>query len=65
MADSEEDYLLELRKAGICPNCGGPIPEGKLAVRGRGSFCRLECVASYYEAEFSERARRLAAAARH
>src|SRR5664280_1441845 len=62
---SESDHLAELSKAGICPNCGKPIAKGKSVVRGAGAFCSLDCVASYYQAEFSERARRLAAAARH
>lgn len=65
MANSEEDYLFELRAAKICPNCAKPIAKGKQVVHGKGTFCSLECVALYYEAEFSERARRLAAAARH
>lgn len=65
LADSEEDYLLQLKEAGICPNCGNPTMDGRRVVRGEGIFCSLDCVASYYAAEFSERARRLAAAARH
>ena len=65
MADSKDDQFEELQMLGICPNCGKPIAEGKAVVRGAGSFCSLDCVASYHQAEFSERARRLAAAARN
>jgi len=66
LAGSEEEVRLhELRQAGICPNCGESIPEGTAVTRGRGSFCSLECVALYHQAEFSERVRRLAAASRN
>ncbi len=65
MPDSEAEHLAMLSSMGICPNCGEPIPDGKRVVRGPGSFCSLDCVASYYAAEFSERARRLASAARN
>ena len=65
MADSEDDRLVELSKAGICPNCGDAIMPGKAVVRGAGSFCGLDCVASYHQAEFAERAKRLAAAAQN
>jgi hypothetical protein len=64
VSDSETDSLARLRKAGFCPNCGKSIVKGTTVVRGAGSFCTLECVASYYGAEFQERARRLALAAR-
>ena len=59
---SEADFLAELSNMGICPNCGKKIAEGKSVVRGAGTLCSLDCVASYFEAEFSERAMRLAAA---
>ena len=65
MADSKDDVLAELRMSGICPNCGKSIAESKTVARGGGSFCSLDCVASFFQAEFSERARRLAAAARN
>lgn len=65
MSASEADQLKKLSKAGICPNCGQLIAEGKSVVRGAGVFCGLDCVAAYYSAEFSERAKRLAAAGRH
>jgi hypothetical protein len=66
MAGSEEDTRLkELGQAGICPNCGRLIPGGTAVTRGFGSFCSLECVALFHHAEFSERARRLAAARRN
>jgi hypothetical protein len=61
----EDDRLNELRQAGICPNCGKPIPEGTAVVRGPGSFCTLDCVASFYQAEFNVRAKRLVAASRN
>jgi hypothetical protein len=64
MADSEEEHLLELSKVGICPNCGKLVQTGTAVVRGKGRFCSLDCVASFYNAEFAERARRLQAAAR-
>jgi hypothetical protein len=60
MDKSEEDYLLELRDLNICPFCGKIIPEGAKVVRGKGAFCSLDCVASYYEPEFTQRARHLA-----
>jgi hypothetical protein len=63
VAASEADRLRKLSKERICPNCGRLIPEGKSVVRGAGVFCGLECVADYHSAEFSERAKRLAAVA--
>jgi hypothetical protein len=57
--------LSKLSKAGICPNCGNVIAAKSAVVRGQGSFCSLDCVASYYAAEFSERLKQLAAAARN
>jgi hypothetical protein len=63
VAGSDEEVRLnEFRQAGICPNCGKPIPEGTAVARGPGAFCSLECVALFHNAEFSERAKRLAAA---
>ncbi len=62
-SSDEVSGLTELRKAGICPNCGKRIAKGTAQVRGPGAFCSLDCVASFYSAEFSERARRLASAA--
>jgi len=64
MAGLERDRLLELARQGICPNCGKTIAEGTSVVRGPGLFCSLDCVASFHHAEFNERARRLASAAR-
>jgi hypothetical protein len=60
--DSEANELRHLRGLGICPNCGKRILAGNSVVRGAGSFCSLDCVASFHEAEFTERAKRLAAA---
>lgn len=65
MSSSEADRLTELSKEGVCPNCGRSIPEGTAVARGPGSFCSLECVALFHNAEFSERARRLTAASRN
>jgi hypothetical protein len=62
MNSSEGDYLVELSKANICPNCGKAIEEGKRVIRGTGTFCSLECIADYHKAEFVERVRRLRAA---
>lgn len=64
MTDSDENLLPEVSDRRICPNCGKDIPEGTAVVHGPASFCSLNCVASYSSADFSERARRLAAAAR-
>jgi hypothetical protein len=64
MPDSEADGLENLSDARVCPNCGETIPEGTAVVRGKGSFCSLDCVASYHQAEFAERVKRLTAAAR-
>ena len=60
--ESEELARLSLLK--VCPNCGRQIPEGTAVVRSGGSFCGLDCVASYFAAEFRERARRLGIASR-
>lgn len=65
MSESEADALRRLREAGVCPNCGNEIPKGQAVVRGTGSFCGLDCIALYFQAEFSERARRLAVALRN
>jgi hypothetical protein len=62
---SELAMLRKLREAHICPNCGSKIPAGTAMVHGPGSFCSLDCVALFSEAAFSERAKRLAAAARN
>ena len=66
MAESEQDYLLELWAKNICPNCGKDIPEGKRVGSGKkadGGFCSLTCYAEYYRAEIVERAKRVAAIA--
>jgi hypothetical protein len=57
---SEEAYLLELRNSNICPFCGKIIPKGANVVRGKGVFCSLDCVAHYYELEFTQKAQHLA-----
>lgn len=62
--ESDSEELARLSKLGVCPNCAKHIPEGHSIVRGGGTFCSLDCVAAYFAAEFSERARRLARAAR-
>jgi len=63
MDKSEPESLRELKEKGICPNCGSHLQ--KRFPRGEGVFCSLECVAQYYESEFAERARKIAAAARN
>jgi len=65
MPDSEDDRLAELSSAGICPNCGSVILPGQAVIRGVGSFCSLDCVAAFYQAEFAERARRLTIASKN
>lgn len=60
--DSEE--FARLSNIRVCPNCAKQIPEGAAIVRSGGSFCSLDCVASYFAAEFRERARRLDIASR-
>ena len=55
MDGSERDALRNLRQIGVCPNCGLRIAPGTAVIREGGSFCSLDCVASYYQAEFDER----------
>ena len=62
--ERDSDELTRLSRLGICPNCAKQIPEGTAVVRGGGSFCSLDCIASYFAAEFKERARRLDIASR-
>src|SRR5271166_6445922 len=66
---SNENPLLELWDAGICPNCGNTFPEKARVGSGKkseGGFCSLSCYAEYYKAALSKRhLRRLAAAKRH
>jgi len=64
MAQSEREYLLELRRKSICPNCGKQIPPGTLVTFGAGGFCSLDCVAGYNQQELIERAKRIAELAR-
>jgi len=69
MAKSERDYLLELWDKNICPSCCNGIAEGTRVGSGRkseGGFCSLDCYATYYKAELTERAKKVAElAARH
>jgi len=60
----ESDELSRLSILKVCPNCGKQIPAGTAVVRAGGTFCGLDCVASYFAAEFKERARRLEIASR-
>jgi hypothetical protein len=62
--ESDSETLRQLSKLGVCPNCGNRIPKGTAVVRGAGSFCSLNCVASYFSKEFNERARLLERIAR-
>jgi hypothetical protein len=59
MDQSEEAYLLELWNSNICPFCGKIIPQRAKVVRGKGAFCSLDCVARYYELEFTQKTRHL------
>jgi len=62
---SDEDYLLELWAKNICPNCGKSIPPGQRVGSGqksKGGFCSLDCYASFYQYELTERARRISEA---
>ncbi len=65
MDNSEQESLRELKEKGICPNCGKLLQSQQKFPRGTGVFCSLECVAQYYEAEFSERAKKIAAAGKN
>lgn len=65
MSSSEEIYLLELWDKNICPNCGGRIPAGQRVGNGqksKGGFCSLDCYASFYQYELTERAGRISEA---
>lgn len=64
MADQDDNRPEELTDEPVCPNCLKVIEEGTAVIRGAASFCSLECVAAYHQAEFSERVRRIAAAAK-
>jgi len=64
MFENMEQYLLDLWGKNVCPNCGKDIPEGHRVGSGRksdGGFCSLDCYARFYEAELTERARRVQA----
>ena len=69
MARSEKDYLLELWDKNICPNCGKGIAEHSRVGSGKkadGGFCSLDCYATYYQTELTERAKKIAdLSARH
>jgi len=64
MAQSEREYLLELRRKNVCPNCGKMIPAGKCVAYGAGGFCSLDCVTQFNKQELIERAKRIANLAR-
>jgi hypothetical protein len=62
LSESIQASLLELWDQNICPNCGKTIPQGTRVGSGRkseGGFCSLDCYASFYQLELTERARRL------
>jgi len=59
MAQSEPEYLRELARKNICPNCGKQIPEGKRHPYGAGVFCSLDCVAEFNATELVERAKKI------
>lgn len=58
-----ESRLKGSSQSDRCANCGMRIPEGSVQVWNGKFFCNLDCVAIFGELDFSERARRLAAAA--
>jgi hypothetical protein len=65
MNPREENYLLELWDQNICPNCAKLIPAGQRVGSGqksKGGFCSLDCYASFYQYELTERARRISEA---
>lgn len=65
MAQSEEQFLLELWDKNICPSCGRNIPPGTRIGSGRkseGGFCSLDCYAHYHAWDIAERIRRIQAA---
>jgi hypothetical protein len=67
MAESLEQYLLQLWDKNICPNCGKLIPQGHRVgsgQRSKGGFCSLDCYAAFYQHELAERARRVSEAVR-
>jgi hypothetical protein len=64
-SSSEQESLRELKERGICPNCGKLLQPQQKFPRGAGVFCSLECVAQYHEAEFSERAKKIATAGKN
>lgn len=66
MGRSEREYLRELARKNICPNCGKQIPEGKCHPYGAGVFWSLDCVAEFNATELVERAKNInALAERH
>lgn len=66
MAQSEQEYLRELARRNICPNCGKQIPEGGRHPFGAGVFCSLDCVAEFNASKLVERAKKInAIAERH
>jgi uncharacterized protein (UPF0212 family) len=64
MANQDDNRSEELSDEPVCPNCLKVIEEGTAVIRGAASFCSLECVAAYHQAEFREHARRIATAAK-
>ena len=65
MAESEEQYLLDLWEKNVCPNCSKQIPAGRRVGSGqktKGGFCSLDCYARFYQYELAERARRISEA---
>jgi len=69
MEESDQDYLLELWDANICPNCGATIPDGARVGSGKkreGGFCSLSCYGDYHKATLVDRHRKtLAIVERH
>ncbi len=60
MAKSAQAPILKLMEAGICPECGQPVPDDNRIDSARkinGGFCGLDCYTAYYEIELAERLR--------
>jgi hypothetical protein len=59
-AEAKRQRIAEANAMGRCPNCGQPLDTGKPVGSGRrseGIFCSLDCLATFHEDYFRERAR--------
>ena len=63
----EDEYLLALWDADVCPYCGKDIPEGTRVGSGQkrdGGFCSLDCYTRYHELNLQDKAQRISIAKR-